>query len=231
MGLTALLTLLLTQTPADAGPGQDLIIADGAATQAEAEVKLDAARQAMKAWPAAFELAPGYPRVLESATVAGLKPGFFVVALGACARGVLASPEQPALRAFQAWAVGVYSRPVSGVALACPTLRAGVKVSAEVQPVQKQRLGVWTVTTAAGCEGALVLTGPKGEAVGKEAVSGDTCASLVNRTGTRWCGVEEVFAPRCTTPDRIEVTTCVEVRGGVLVRKEDQVLLHKGECD
>jgi hypothetical protein len=66
---------------------------------------------------AQLELAKGYPRVLESKTVPGLKPGFWVVVLGVCAPGKEAQP----LAALKALEPKIYTREVQWTEpLACP---------------------------------------------------------------------------------------------------------------
>jgi hypothetical protein len=59
-----------------------LLIWSGGATQEAAEAEL----AKLKAWPylPRVVMATGYPRIEESAKVTGLKPGFFVVTMGAC---------------------------------------------------------------------------------------------------------------------------------------------------
>lgn len=60
-------------------PGSRLFIATGAKTKAEAE-KL----QKALVIPKELRLTAGFPKLIESKTVEGLNPGFFLVVLGAC---------------------------------------------------------------------------------------------------------------------------------------------------
>jgi hypothetical protein len=95
-----------------------VLIWGGGASRAEAEVALTTYREREKAWAGVLKLAEGYPRIVESKSVSGLKPGFVVVLLGACV------PEEAAkvLGDFKAFEPAMYSREVSWTeAMACPT--------------------------------------------------------------------------------------------------------------
>jgi hypothetical protein len=94
-----------------------VLIWGGGASRAEAEASLSTYREREKTWAGALTLAEGYPRIVESQSVPGLKPGFVVVVLGACA------PEEGAklLEGFKAFEPAVYAREVAwSEALACP---------------------------------------------------------------------------------------------------------------
>lgn len=69
-------------------------------------------------------LAPGWPKLVESGSMPGMKPGFHVVVLGVC----LAGDEQPALALLKALHAGTYVRELDGPAPAsgCPTVANGV---------------------------------------------------------------------------------------------------------
>lgn len=109
--------LALTLVLAGAPGGSRVFIAAGARTKPEAQ-KLAASLKV----PAPLRLTPGYPRLVDSKTIAGLKPGFFVVVLGACADETaaqqrhgngLAALIQRSLR-------GAYAKPVAAQPEACP---------------------------------------------------------------------------------------------------------------
>lgn len=82
-----------------------------------------AANESLARWEAEKRLlgdlvtfAPGYPKVLSSATVPGLNPGFDIVLLGFCPRD-----EGRSERAYiQALYPFTYEKPVKGVESACP---------------------------------------------------------------------------------------------------------------
>lgn len=104
-----------------------LMIADGSTDRAEAQRKLDALKEHV--FPA--RLAAGYPQLVESATMPGLKPGFFVVVLGSCADRSEADVHLELMRAV---APGAYVRSVEGPS-ACPTLQASDPGAARGGPV------------------------------------------------------------------------------------------------
>jgi len=100
-----------------ATPGSRLFIASGATTKAGAE-KLKAALVV----PTELQLTKGFPKLVESKTVAGLNPGFFLVALGACADGTAAqtSHGNGLAALIQRSLKGSYAKAVSAQAEACP---------------------------------------------------------------------------------------------------------------
>jgi hypothetical protein len=104
-----------------------LIIWGGGTTRAQGE---QSARELTSPpWSELLRLGEGYPRVEESRQVAGLKPGFFVATLGACAteqqtRAFLESVHGTA-RA-RGLSVHAYSRAIQdGRGVACPRLAEG----------------------------------------------------------------------------------------------------------
>lgn len=91
-----------------------MIIADGSVDYADAQRKRDALAQHV--FPVG--LASGYPEVFDSSTIPGLKPGFQVVVVGACATKGDADARLELVRAV---APGAYLREVTA-AEACPTI-------------------------------------------------------------------------------------------------------------
>jgi hypothetical protein len=108
--------LLLVATLA-AGPQSRLFIATGAKTKAEAE-KL----QKALALPRELRLSPGYPKLVESKSMPGLNPGFFLVVLGACADETAAqtSHGNGLAALIQRGLKGAYAKPVTVKADGCP---------------------------------------------------------------------------------------------------------------
>ncbi|MDP3499476.1 MAG: hypothetical protein Q8S33_04060 [Myxococcales bacterium] len=100
-----------------ATPASRLFIASGAKTKAEAE-KLKAALVV----PTELRLTAGYPKLIESKTVAGLNPGFFLVVLGACADSTAAQTRHGnGLAALiQRSLKGAYAKGVAAQPEACP---------------------------------------------------------------------------------------------------------------
>ena len=110
-------TLVLTMSLGAAPLESRLFIASGAKTEVEAKQQLAALKS-----PAALVLAPGYPRLLRSDGVEGLKPGFVLVVLGACAdRTAAQSGHNNGLAALLGRALkGAYAKAVQQQAEACP---------------------------------------------------------------------------------------------------------------
>jgi len=71
-----------------------------------------------------FQLAEGYPQIVESAKIAGMKPGFFVVVLGFCPLG----KEERPLKFFKAIFPGTYVRRVHVAPDSCPQLSPGLQL-------------------------------------------------------------------------------------------------------
>lgn len=119
-----------------ASPGSRLFIASGAKTKAEAE-KLKAALVV----PAELRLSTGYPRLVESKTVAGLNPGFFLVVLGACADATAAqtSHGNGLAALIQRSLKGSYAKAVAAQAEACPLWLASTETpAAKLQELMKK---------------------------------------------------------------------------------------------
>jgi hypothetical protein len=79
--LSSLLALSLA-----AGPST-LLVWGGGKTPEEAAKSLAEWKTKSPEWLTYVQLADGYPRIIESKTVAGLNPGFHIVVLGACDDG------------------------------------------------------------------------------------------------------------------------------------------------
>ncbi|MCY1019172.1 hypothetical protein [Pyxidicoccus sp. MSG2] len=105
---------------AEPRPAQ-LIIWGGGKDTAEAEASLGRWQERAKQneWNGTLKVAEGYPRIVPSASVPGLKPGFVVVVLGACEPA--AGPK--VLETLKAFESAAYARDVTWAEpLACPQL-------------------------------------------------------------------------------------------------------------
>jgi hypothetical protein len=114
----ALLLAAAPAQPAGAGqPSPKMLIWDGGATEEEARAKIRGWESSALPIQEQVNLAAGFPKVLESRTIVGLKPGFWIVVLGVCAAGHEAKP----LEALKSLEPKIYVRDVewSGP-LACP---------------------------------------------------------------------------------------------------------------
>jgi hypothetical protein len=134
---------VLLSSPAGAEPLEVLVFAGGK-TKADAERALTSYKRLEPIFAERFVPAAGYPRTIESTTLAGLKPGFFIAILGICKKG------DPALSVVKAAYPGAYARPLSSDAetLACPM----VKADALAREVESARSATGVVNVASAIE-------------------------------------------------------------------------------
>jgi hypothetical protein len=229
-------------TPAAATPEPQMFIWGGGAKREDAEKALADYESSKGGWEEYYTLAEGFPRILESKTVPGLKPGFFIVALGVCP-----APEATALLdTFKAFTPSVYARPVTWEekAPACPKATGGWKVDAverwkkkgvELTAVKLNQGKAWKVW--------MVLRDKKGkeleqrETDAKEA-QGQTGASIVS------CHSDSVYfdkagpvislgcsMPGCTTLAEGAWDITYTIQGESLSVDTQQTDYVPGECD
>lgn len=140
IALTFFSLALLTPHSSRAAADVDVIVWDGGRSQADGERALASLRSALPTLAKlGLQPAAGYPRLVTSDSVRGLKSGFHVALLGACA-----STATPAvLRRARVVSTGVYARPVPAGALelACPRVEADSQVFAPrgVLPTERAR--------------------------------------------------------------------------------------------
>jgi hypothetical protein len=105
---------------AEPRPAQVLIWGGGKTREAaEASLAAYQERARKNEWADVLTVPEGYPRIVESKSVPGLKPGFVVVVLGACEPA--AGPK--VLEALKAFEPAAYAREAAWAeALACPKL-------------------------------------------------------------------------------------------------------------
>jgi len=120
-----MLCALLTTAALSATPATAAIVWGGGKTKADAEKWLKAFNDASAPFKGLYTLPAGHPRLVESAKVKGMKPGFHVVLLGVCSSAELA----PRLKLFKSLYAGTYARRVTGEKPACPVIapKAGVR--------------------------------------------------------------------------------------------------------
>ena len=109
--------------PDAAAPGVDAIIWGGGTTQADGEKWLELWNNEAASTSRLLTLAPGYPQVVKSDDVPGLKPGFVVVLLGTC-QGADARYTVGLLKGV---AERVYARRIKATTTACPTRQNGLQ--------------------------------------------------------------------------------------------------------
>lgn len=130
-----MLSLLVAVAVAGA-PGSRLFIASGAKTKAEAE-KL----QKALSLPKALRLTAGFPKLIESKSVEGLNPGFFLVVLGACADVTAAqtSHTNGLAALIQRGLKGAYAKAVAKQPEACPLwVEPAEKAPAKLAELEKR---------------------------------------------------------------------------------------------
>ncbi|MDX2009817.1 MAG: hypothetical protein SFW67_06495 [Myxococcaceae bacterium] len=111
------LTVLVLSLAAAAPLESRLFIASGATSKAEAQKQLAALRL-----PPELHLSKGYPKLVESKAIAGLNPGFFLVALGTCddVTAAQSSHGNGLAAVIQRKVKGAYAKPVVRQPSACP---------------------------------------------------------------------------------------------------------------
>lgn len=191
------LAWLLTAAPAS-GAEREILIWNGS-TQASQAAALQAELRAKpELLPSGLKLASGFPALIESRTLPGLKPGFHIVILGFCPKA-----EAPrVLSALRVKSPGTYTRTVTvpqAQAATCPALADSVRVSGDavrraLQPLEEQLgpaslLGHTPQDTATGRLAALVrFQGLEGQ---QEETEGYALVGLADSpTGLRVLGRE-----------------------------------------
>lgn len=195
-----------------------VIIFGGGVTEADGA----AALASFNKLPAVVTLAQGQPRVVDSGTLPGLKPGFRVVTLGTC------RAPGPALAALKAVYPGTYVKPLTGeVPEQCPAV--GTPVVAAVEPVVKAGklvLSAYTLTepsedarghdTSSSTVGFVLVEKSSGLVRDVAKVDGDSITS----SGDGPAGWEYLTCSGEVTGEKagyLLVTTCVDERTGCRV--------------
>jgi len=160
-------TLLFVSTLAHAQPATRALIWGGGATPDAAAAALKNFGETAEA-KELFEFAAGYPKIVESKSVAGLKPGFHVVLVGVCG----SDESLLALAAFKSLQPQVYARPVQVSERNCPKLKPAWKPETQADgslsaTALKGPLGKWKLLVS--------LKDDAGEIVDFKAVSEAEC--------------------------------------------------------
>jgi hypothetical protein len=215
---------------ASAGEAQLLILA-GAATPEEGQRAFEKAQAALTTWSSIVSPAPGYPQLVDSSTIPGLKPGWYITLLGVCESGQ-AAPLRDAMATTHA---GAYLRAVPWEGEhACPTTTSPLVTSRRATP-GGELIGVATVreylpwgrAALVGSDGAWLL---RSELEWRSAII--TCDTLHwEKAGDGLALVASCLRPDCTTPSEERGTLRVTASEGKLVQEESWVVLKPGECD
>lgn len=146
--LRPLVLLALLACPAFAADPLHALIFAGGATDADARAALAAFKAKLENQVAdVMKLPAGEPRVVESAKLPGLKPGFHIVTLGTC------KDPAPVLAALKALYPGAYSKPLTGDVgpERCPSLVENTTAAPLEPPV---KVGPFVVNAFATTEDA-----------------------------------------------------------------------------
>ncbi len=180
-----------------------------------------------------FVVPKGFPRVVESAQVPGLKPGFHVVLLGACQE----FESEAVLPALQAIRPGAYVRIVewSPPDAAC----LGLAVDAGTPSAQTKKLGAQTLGTVeygGGGRAVAALWDKAGALVHHADLDlAEQCVSFETQGLTPVAGGFDLEAncsvPACTTPDEYTVTGRLRVKADRIDYNAKSRLVSRGQCD
>lgn len=180
-GFAVLAAVLAWTGVAEAEPRPaQLLIWGGGKDTAEAETALGRWQERAKKneWEGTLKVAEGYPRIVQSGTVPGLKPGFVVVVLGACEPA--AGPK--VLETLKAFEPTAYARDVTWAEpLACPQLgpewrvvqskswkkKEGTLTAVLLETLAKDEPGAWTRQSL-----RVMLRAPDGRPLGSDERSG-----------------------------------------------------------
>ena len=124
---TALLVLLLAAR-ASASPATAILLGGGP-DRSDAELAMRNWKEFEEVTQELLVLPPGYPKIVDSATIKGMAPGLAVVVAGFCA-GEQATRVARFLRALEP---GAYTRAAVVPALACPEIASEWQIGASVK--------------------------------------------------------------------------------------------------
>lgn len=233
---TILASVLLAATAASAAEPMTLLIFAGGATADDARAALTSFEKLRPLVARVITLPAGEPRVVESSTLPGLKPGFHVVTLGLC------RAPADALAALKAVYPGTYARPLTGDAgpERCPTV-TDAQVAA-VEPTVKVGsvvVNAFTVTETSeddrghevknGTVGVVVVDKKSGLVLDAVSVEG----ASVSASGDGPSGREYLTCGVAVSAERagfVVVRSCTDERTGC-ARKEAEIPREWTETD
>lgn len=228
--MKALALALVVSGSAFAADVQALVIT-GATSEAAAAPLLEAAKKRAAVVAPLLTLAEGFPKVVDSATVKGLKPGFFIVLAGFC------TVVDPALKALDP---GAYAKPVQDVAEACPKVAQGWQASStESTDAEKRKWRIvvfqprgdeeWRAfLTVRDASGATLADGvlKQGEVSG--CLYGGTASVSTSKTGVMSVKTTDCYRPRgCPNPGLATTLATFTLKGSE-ISSDVQVLKDVG---
>jgi hypothetical protein len=228
-----MLAIALALTLTSATPARAIIWGGGTSPEAQA-AELNAWQQVAAAAKDLLVLPAGYPKLVRSEAVPGLKPGFHLVLLGLCAEADAQTP----FFVLKGVRESVYSRAVTVEALACPALRPEWKPD-ELEPVKAAAgaLKALRVTKSdAEWRFFVGLVDAKGELLDFASETSVGCvieSSLDDERAdaTAVTAKTTCVVPACTTPDETRQWLSWSVSGKRIVRRVTKREFSKGECD
>ncbi|MFZ5443377.1 MAG: ankyrin repeat domain-containing protein [Myxococcota bacterium] len=221
-------------------PEQRAVLVVGGGTTPEAAQQSLAGLDALKPHLTRFFVLPeGFPRIVKSDDVPGLKPGFHVVLLAAAAEWELQGhfPIVNALRPGSA-VRQVSWTPASGPAPLTLT-QAYERQSSLSRKVKKSILSMTALWRGGEAEVVATLYDPAGALVTSAEGTVDfgrcsetTCAPVeFTAEGPGFAASGQGEFPACTSPDVRETTARVVLTGEKLEVKARSSLISKGQCD
>ena len=208
--LLCCLPLLMCPTAVAATPAEIIILA-GASSKEEGEKAFDKAKADMRDWADDVTPAAGFPKLIESGTVSGLKPGFFVTVWGVCTKAN--DPALPLLDIARTTVKGPYARTVQwpNAALPCPTSRGVITMST------KTKHGEIVVATTAsnGIRGWAALITKDGTLKAREKISEGAMSCDGHDDAVAGGGVEvwaHCVMQSCTQPEEGDINVKVKAK-------------------
>lgn len=191
-----------------AAPASVALLWGGGKTEAEGRAALEDWRASLPASEGLVRPAEAFPILVASDTVAGLNPGFWVVVVGYCA-GADAPAAFAALRAVSG---GVWQRPITARAAACPVSPSGLGPTTEARVPAGGELRATPIPVGEGCPDVLVSgRGADGRFGGAgrtepERLIGrmDSCVATVEASGgsiTVTYAYSQILAQMCQYPN------------------------------
>ncbi len=247
LGLPALAEPPPAPPPTPASETRTLLVWGGGQSRAEAEKVAADYEVRAKLWKGLLRLADGYPRILESASVPGLNPGFYVVVLGVCE----AKAGAELAGTFDLFEPRTYPREVTWAepgALPCPTLAENWRPDETARARGKAGELLAASFSSSETSGeveyrnwfiALTAVDKKGELIDSSAVtnSDNHFAELQSLTakGAEVELVEQVVKPACHGAPEYRVRRRVWryglKNGAIVARKVSDKVTESGPCE
>lgn len=204
--------MVLACSSADAA---EILILAGDATQDGGKKAFDATVKEWARWQDVIMPAPGFPKLIDSSTVEGLKPGFFITALGVCEKqGVLLDVARATMK-------GPYVRQVKwpDAKLPCPTFQNVVAKSAKTKHGE-------LLVVATGHGARIVLIGKDGSITAEDAAEGNFgmgCTSQdLTVDGSTITFDAHCATQSCTSPEESDITVTIRAQSPTEIKQKSR---------